>query len=393
MERALEDITVVSFAQLAQGPVAAQMLGDLGAEVIKIERPGGEWQRHWSMANQYPGGESAVFLSFNRNKRSIELDLKSEEHKRVAYDLIEDADVVIENFRPNVMERLGFGYEELSERDPELIYASASGWGRDGPYSDRAGQDLVIQAVSGLASITGRKDDPPTPSGATVVDFFSAANLAFSILASLHYRDRTGEGQRVDGSLFSAALGLMMQEISVCTNAGEEPERSEAGIAHVYNQAPYAVYETDNGYLTISLSPPAEVGEALDLPELVAVDSWEEAYERRDELKRLIEATLREEPTEHWLEVLWEADIWCGPVNDLPEALEHPQVEANGMVQTVEHPDLGEVEFSTLPVEFSETPTEMRRHPPRAGEHTEEILHERGYSEETIDRLTAHRDQ
>lgn len=393
MDEALEDLTVVSFAQLAQGPVAAQMLGDLGAEVIKIEQPGGEWQRHWSMANQYPKGESAVFLSFNRNKRSIELDLKDKEHKTVAYDLIEDADIVIENFRPGVMERLGFGYEELSERNPKLVYASASGWGREGPYADRAGQDIIIQGVSGLASITGRQDDPPTPLGATVVDFFSSATIAFSILAALHYRDQTGEGQRIDGSLLNAALGLMMQEISVYANAGEEPERSEAGIGHVYNQAPYAVYETADGHITISLSPPHEVGEALGLKELAAVDTWEEAYERRDELKRLIEDETRKESTEHWLDVLWEEDIWCGPVNDLPEALEHPQVDVNDMIQTIDHPDIGELDFPALPVEFSETPAEMKRHPPRAGEHTEEILREQGHSEEQIERLTAHKNE
>lgn len=392
MQSALEDLTVVSFAQLAQGPVAAQMLGDLGAEIIKIERPGGEWQRHWSMANQCPGGESAVFLSFNRNKRSVELDLKNDEHKKIAYELIDDADVVIENFRPGVMERLGFGYEELSDRNPELVYASASGWGREGPLSGRAGQDIIIQGVSGLASITGRKNDPPTPLGATVVDFFSAASIAFSILAALHYRDRVGQGQRVDGSLLNAALGLMMQEISTYANAGEEPERSEAGIGHVYNQAPYAVYETTDGYITISLSPPDEVGEALGLDELAAVDSWEEAYERRDELKRLIEDFTRKRSTEDLLEMLWEADVWCGPVNDLPDAVEHPQVEANDMIQTIEHPDIGELQFPALPVEFSETPTEMRRYPPRSGEHTEEVLREQGYSDEHIDRITAYQD-
>jgi crotonobetainyl-CoA:carnitine CoA-transferase CaiB-like acyl-CoA transferase len=392
MEDALEDLTVVSFAQLAQGPVAAQMLGDLGAEVIKVERPGGEWQRHWSMANQYPGGESSVFLSFNRNKRSIELDLKDEEHKDVADDLLDDADVVIENFRPGVMEKLGFGYEELSERNPELVYASASGWGREGPYSDRAGQDIIIQGVSGLASITGRRDDPPTPLGATVVDFFSSATIAFSILAALHYRDRTGEGQRVDGSLLNAALGLQMQEISTYANAGEEPERSEAGIGHVYNQAPYAVYETADGYITISLSPPADVGEALGLEELAAVDGWEEAYERRDELKRLLEDLTREKTTEELLDTLKAIREEEAEGVDLPDALDHPQVEANDMIDRVEHPDIGELEFPALPVEFSETPAETKRYPPRAGEHTEEVLRERGYSDEQIERLTSHRD-
>ena len=387
MAGALADITVVSFAQLAQGPVATQMLADLGAEVIKIERPGGEWQRNWSMANEFPGGESAVFLSFNRNKRSIELDLKDEEHKEVAYELVDEADVVIENFRPGVMERLGFGYEELSERNPGLVYATASGYGRKGPYAGRAGQDVIIQGVSGLAALTGRRDDPPTPAGAAIVDFYSAANIAFGIMAALWHRERTGQGQKIDTSLLAAALNFEMQEISVYENAGVEPERSEAGIAHVYNQAPYGVYETADGHLVLSLSMPSEVGEAIDLDAIKDVDTWEEAWARRDEIKRLIEDELRTDTTENWLEQLWEYDIWCGPVNDLGEALAHPQIDANDMLWSVDHPTAGELNFASLPITLSETPPELARHPPLAGEHTEEVLRERGFPEETIERV------
>lgn len=387
MVAALDDITVVSFAQLAQGPVATQMLADLGAEVIKIERPGGEWQRHWSMANEFPGGESAVFLSFNRNKRSIELDLKDGEHREVAYDLIGDADVVVENFRPGVMERLGFGFDELHERYPGLVYASASGYGREGPYADRAGQDVIIQGVSGLAALTGRQSDPPTPAGAAIVDFYSAANLAFAIMAALWYRERTGAGQKVETSLLSAALNFEMQEISVYMNAGTAPERSKAGIAHVYNQAPYGVYETSDGHLVLSLSLPSEVGEAIGIDEIKDIETWEEAWKRRDEIKRTIENVLGTDTTDHWLEKLWNHDIWCGPVNDLPEALAHPQVEANEMLWSVTHPTAGELRFAALPVVLSGTPAALSDHPPLSGEHTEAVLRDHGVSEATIENI------
>lgn len=384
MPDALGDITVVSFAQMGQGPIATQMLGDMGAEVIKIERPEtGEWLRQWSMANTFEDGESVTWLSVNRNKKSVEVDLKNDDHLEVIYDLIDDADVVVENFRPGVMDRLGLGYETLSERNPELIYCSASGYGSEGPYADRPGQDLIIQGVSGMAALTGRRDDPPTAMGSTVVDFYSATYLAFSIVTALHHRDRTGEGQKVEGDLFSSAIALLAQEVTVYENTDEEPERSEAGIAHAYNQAPYGVYETTDGYLTLSLSMPAEIGDVLGIEELEDVDSWEEAYEQRDDIKRLIEEEIRTEPTEYWLDNLWEEDIWCGPVNDLSEALEHPHIEVNDLVETVEHPSIGEISLPGIPVRFSETPGEITRHPPQLGEHTDEIFDRVGFSSDT----------
>ncbi|MDX1744917.1 MAG: CoA transferase [Halobacteriales archaeon] len=381
MPAALDDVTVVSFAQLGQGPIATQMLGDMGAEVIKIERPDvGEWMRHWSMANTFADGESLAFLSVNRNKLSVEADLKDEDHLEAVYGLIEEADVVIENFRPGVMDRLGLGWDDLKERNRGLVYCSSSGYGAEGPYADRPGQDLIIQGISGLAALTGREDDPPTPLGTTVVDFFSAAYLAFAILTALHYRNRTGVGQKIEGDLFSATIAMLAQEVAVYTNTGIEPDRSEAGIAHAYNQAPYGIYETADGYLTLSLSMPAEVGEVLDISTLDGIDTWEAAYERRDEVKREIEAVLRTESTDHWLETLWDADIWCGPVNDLPTALEHPHVDINDLVETVEHPTVGTVSLSGIPVRLSETPGRVTRHPPLLGEHTEEVFDRVGFS-------------
>lgn len=200
MAAAPDDITVVSFAQLGQGPIATQMLGDMGAEVIKIERPEtGEWMRNWLMANAFEDDESVVWLSVNRNKKNVEADLKNDDHLQAIYELIDDADVVVENFRPGVMDRLGLGYETLSERNPRLVYCSASGYGSEGPYADRPGQDLITQGVSGMASLTGRRDDPPTAMGSSVVGFYTATYLAFSIVTALHYRDRIGEGQKIEG--------------------------------------------------------------------------------------------------------------------------------------------------------------------------------------------------
>lgn len=381
MEGALQDVRVVSFAQLAQGPVATQLLGDLGAEVIKIEPPGGEWMRsEWSMANAFPQDENATFLGVNRNKRSIELNLKDDDHKQVARDLIDEADVLVENFRPGVMERLGFGYEEVSDRHPGLVYASASGYGSEGPYMDRAGQDLLVQALSGLAAQTGRQDDPPTPLGTMGIDFYAAMNLATGILAALHHRERTGEGQKVEASLLDAAIHLQSQEVSVVRN-GEDThrERSEAGVAHPYFQAPYGIYETADGYLAISLTTPAEIGEVLGIAGLEDADNWETAYEDRERIKREIEDVLLQDETDAWLEKLFAADVWCGEVKSLPEALVDPQVQANEMVVSVEHPSLGEIDLAGVPITLSETPGEVERPPPMSGEHTDEILEEAGY--------------
>jgi crotonobetainyl-CoA:carnitine CoA-transferase CaiB-like acyl-CoA transferase len=388
MHGALDDLTVVDFGQLVQGPMAAQMLADMGAEVIKIEAPGGEWMRQsWSMANAYEEGENLSFLTVNRNKKSIELDIKDDEQREIVYDLVEDADVFIENLRPGVMDRLKLGYDDLSEINPGLIYCSASGYGETGPYLDRPGQDLIIQGVSGLMMLNGRTGDPPIPVGLPVADFYSASNLAFAIVSAVHHREQTGEGQRIEGDLLSAAVHLQSMEIDTYLNTGEPPERSEAGIAHPYYQAPFGVYETKDGYMTLSLSTPADVGEALDIDEIKDVNTWEKAYERRDEIKRRIENVLEEHTTDHWIDLLVEHDIWGGPVQEMSEVVDDPQVHSNDLIKTVEHETLGEIELTGLPYRMSETPGKVEKAPPTVGNATESVLAEQGYSPEFIEEI------
>ncbi|WP_254534012.1 CaiB/BaiF CoA transferase family protein [Natrinema gelatinilyticum] len=388
MTSALSDVRVVSFAQLAQGPFAAQIMGDLGADVVKVEPPGGEWMRSARERDENAriglntiwGDENLSFLSVNRNKRSIELNLKDDRHMEVAYELVASADVLIENFRPDVMDRLGFGYDDLTDRNPELVYCSSSGYGTSGPYTDRPAQDILLQALSGMMSITGHADDPPTPVGTTVVDTYAAMQIVVSVLTALHERERTGEGKRIEVDMLSSAVHLLSQEVAVAANDGELATRSEVpGMGHVYLQAPYGVYETSDGHLALSLSPVAEVAEALEIGGLESITTLEEAYKRKNELKRRIETVLSAEPTDHWLERLLERDVWCAPVRDLSAVPDDPQVRANGMIQSLERSDLPDLDVVSLPFRMDgETPL-ARSRPPYAGEHTDDVLVELGY--------------
>jgi len=357
--------------------MATQLLGDMGADVLKIEPPGGEFSRSGnglSMANELKHDENVTFLSVNRNKRSAVLDMEDEDDREVVYELIEDADIVTENFRPGVMERLGMDYETLQDRNPELVYASATGYGPDGPYVDQPGQDLLIQSLCGLMSMTGTADNIPTPAGSTIIDFYSAALLAFGILAAVHHSRRTGEGQRVDVNLLSSAIHLISEEVCTYTNSGKPPQRSPVeGMGHPYFHAPYGVYETADGHLTVSLSPVSVLGEVLELPEIAAITSAETAYEQRDEIKRKLGEAFVERPTDEWLEVLRHHDVWCAPVQSLPEAVKDPQVLHNDMVVSVDHPSIGDLKMAGIPVQLSETPGAVDQYPPRQGEHTEEI--------------------
>ncbi|WP_255197522.1 CaiB/BaiF CoA transferase family protein [Halorarius litoreus] len=390
MTGALDGVTVVDFSQLVQGPLATQFLGDMGADVIKIEAPGGEWMRQsWSMANAYEDGVNLTFLTANRNKRSVELDIKDDEQLEVLYDVIADADVFVENLRPGVVDRIGLGYDDLSDINPEVIYCSASGYGEEGPYADRPGQDLIIQGVSGLANLNGRADDPPTPVGLPLNDFYSAAMLAFAAVSALYHREQTGVGQHIKADLLSASIHLQSMEIDTYLNTGKPPERSETGISHPYYQAPFGVYETADGYMTLSLTMPAIVGEALGIDTLDEYDTWEAAYEHRDEIKPRIEEVLREESTDYWIDKLVEHDIWGGPVQTMEEVVEDPQVAVNDMIRTVEHEELGEIELTGVPFRMTETPPDIHKAPPALGNATADVLREYGYSEEFIEEMRA----
>jgi len=387
MTRPLDGITVADFTQMMQGPWASQKLADMGADIIKIERIGGEWERFLESGGELYGGESPFFLAMNRNKRSVTLDLKSEQGQQVALDIVAEADVLMENFRPGVMDRFNLGYEDVQEVNEEIIYVAGSGFGSDGPYVERPGQDLLLQAMSGLASYTGRKDDPPTPVGTAIVDEHSATLIALNTMFALFHKERTGEGQKVEANLLNAALDFQCQEITAALNMDVEFERSEEGIAQAWIGAPYGIYETADGYIAIAMTPMEKIADTLELPELGEYDTSKAAYEHRDEIKRRLEAYTRQHDTDDLLDALLEADIWVARVQDFHEMADNPQVQHNDMIVEIDHDEVGEYKTTGIPVDLSETPGKIESPPPKPGEHTEEVLDELGYDEAKIQRL------
>jgi crotonobetainyl-CoA:carnitine CoA-transferase CaiB-like acyl-CoA transferase len=377
MAGALDRIRVIDLSGHLSGPYCAMLLGDHGADVIKVERPdGGDDAR--SMP-PFIGDESAPFLIWNRNKRSITLDLKSEDGNAALLSLIDTADILIENFRPGTLERLGFSWAALTERNPRLIYAAISGFGQTGPYRSRGGFDLITQGMSGLMSACGPAEGPPHRMPIAISDIAAGMHLAVGILAALEERHRTGQGQFVETSLLESALSLGVYEAAHVAATGERPPR--LGQAH-RGSSPYQLFETQDGSITIGASQPnfwMRLCEILELPELVLDPRFTTNAERvknNGALVQLLQARLRERPSAHWLGVLQKAGIPSGPVLSFDEAMADPQIVAREMVVETEHPSAGI--FRTLGVvsKLSRTPGALRRPAPRLGEHTAEVLRE-----------------
>jgi len=389
----LEGVRILAFTQFLLGPAACQYLADMGADVIKIEPPGrGAWERSWSGADTFIGGVSAFFMLANRNLRSVTLNLKSKRGVEVAQRLVETADVVVENFRPGVMDRLGLGYEDLRKINPRLIYAAGSGYGGDGPYSHLPGQDLLIQAISGLGANTGTEEQGPTVSAAAVVDQHSASLLAMGILAALVSRSRTGQGQRVEVVMVQAALDLQAEPIVYHLN-GAQLRRPKTPAADTFHAVPYGFYATADGYVAISLTPVKALSEALGNPaDLAPYENPDIAYSRRDEIRAALNPYFRRRPTAEWVDLLRAHDIWCAPVKNMTETFEDVAVKHIAPVLEFEHPRAGRVRVLKHPVRYSSGEATLRRPPPDLGEHTDEVLGELGYDPGQIEAMREDRD-
>ncbi len=380
----LQGIRVISFNHFLLGPMGIQALADLGADVIAVESPEGAWQRHWSSGDIWHDGQGMVHMSTNRNKRSVALDLKSPKGREIAFKLIDGADVVAENFRPGVMEKLGFGYDALRRRKPSLIYASASGYGPDGPYTQRPGQDLLAQALFGLMAITGQDATGPRPVGVSAVDHHGAALFAMGILAALLRRERTGKGCRVDASLMQAALDLQAESLTAWLNAANRPASVSARphIAGWYYPAPYGVYATRNGYIAVSLCPLQKLAQAIEEPRL-ATFSDKDAWSRQDEIGEIIAARLKTENTEDWSLRMERAQIWHARVQGYADLVDDPQVKHVQALVTVKGAgDNGApVTLVNHPVRYDGEAATIRLAPQRLGAQTKEVLAELGFGE------------
>jgi crotonobetainyl-CoA:carnitine CoA-transferase CaiB-like acyl-CoA transferase len=381
MPGALDHLLVLDLTSHLSGPYCAMLLADHGAEVIKIEPPKGDSARGMP---PFINGESAPFMTWNRNKRSVVMDLKQQQDKDQLLTMIDQADILVENYRPGVLARLGFGWPVLHARNKRLILASISGFGQTGPYSSRGGFDLITQAMSGLMSTNGPADGAPFRLPIAISDVTAGMFLAFGVLAAVEARHRTGEGQHVETSLLEAATSLAVYESAHYFATGTRPER--LGQAH-RGSSPYQCFQTTDGYITIGASQQkffVQLCELVGAPELVADPRFGNNAERvkhNDALVALLAGQLRGQSSAHWLEALEKLGIPAGPVLHYDEVYTDPQILARDMVVETNHPVTGPFRTMGVTVKLSATPGSIRRAAPRLGEHTEEVLNERKAAE------------
>lgn len=381
----LSGIRVISFTHFLQGPSASQLLADLGADVIKIEPPSGAFERSWTAPGRFLEGYSPFFALGNRNVRSMVVDLKNPDAAEPLMALVDGADVLIESFRPGTLDRLGLGWDAVHARNPRLVYASLSGYGSDGPYVNRPGQDVLVQALSGLAAITGRADGPPQPTGACIVDQHAGVLGALGILAALHGRERTGVGTKVESNLLNAALDLQIEPLTYALN-GLDGERSSSGVSSPFYTAPYGVFATQDGWICLSLTAPAALHDAFEDEWFVEVDPAD-AFSRRDEVNDRIAVHMTTRTTGDWEERFSAAGLWWAPVNDYEQVLTDPQVLHNDSFASFEHADAGTVRVLKHPVRYDGVRPGVRTPPPELGAHTRDVLRDLGYSDARVDAL------
>jgi len=387
LNRALEGLRVLDFSQVGAGPCCGMLLGDMGADVIKVEAPGGDLGR--KLGPPWQAGESVVSMSFNRNKRSIVLDLKKPEGVATARRLAARADVVLESFRPGVMEKLGLGYARLSEDHPRLVFCSVSAYGQSGPWRDKPGVDGIIQAVSGLMSLIGDEGAPPMKVQTPAADITTAFLATVAVLGALRERDRSGRGQHLDVSLYNSALMLQQSALASYLSNGEKPQRS--GSAAPYS-APNEAYPTKDGWIQVAAYHDdrwKKFCEVLGLPAHEDFSTNPKRVANRAQLFELVSQKLKSRSTSEWLALLEAADIICGPIADYDEVARSPQLAHNGVIVEMQHPAAGTVRMPGLAIGDRDAQSRVRRPPPRIGEHAREVLADHGFSPAEIDALIA----
>jgi len=371
----LDGILILDFSQFLAGPVAALRLADLGATVIKIERPVvGDIGRGLAFAGKYIDGESVSFHSMNRNKLGITADLKNADDLAKIMKLIEKADVLVQNFRPGVMKRIGLDFETVNKINPRLIYASVSGYGDSGPWKDRPGQDLLAQSFSGLPWLSGSSDSGPVPFGLSIADHLASCHLAEGITALLVRRARTGLGGLVETSLLESMLDLQFELLGARLNdPSVKVERKGNFSAHAFLSAPYGIYPTSDGFLSIAMNPVDKLGKILEIPALISLTEESEWWTQQELIETLLASKLASNTTEFWLAKLDAEDIWCAPLLSLDELLAHDGFHAIDMVQVIER-GTTQIKTTRSPIRIDGQKLNSNKAAPRLGEDTTKIL-------------------
>ena len=388
MTSALENIRVVDLTRTLAGPFCTMMLGDMGADVVKIEEPErGDETRGWT---PFWNGESTQFVSFNRNKRSVSVNLKEKEGVAIIHALASRADVMTESFRAGALDRMGLGYEAIRKIKPDIIYCSISGYGRTGPMAQKPGYDLLIQAYSGLMNLTGDPDGMPMRVGFSLVDLFTGMMAFGSIMTALYHRQQTGQGQWIEAALLDGQVAALSYHAAAYLATGNEPQRMGSGHPSL---VPYQSFPASDGFFIVGVANQGlwtRFCNGIGRPDLLEDPRFltnDDRVAHRSECVQVLSEIFQADAVAHWVEVITEAGVPCGPINRVSDVVADPQVLARGMIAGIDHPNVPDLRVPGSPLKLTETPPSVRHHPPLLGQHNREVLEELGYAPAEIARL------